>query len=355
MSGDARLRAALERARRRTGTPALAAAVVEAPGVVRSAAVGVRVRGGDGPASPDDLWHIGSCTKAVTATVFALLVQDGAARWGTPLPDLFPDLRGRMHPGWAGVTIDDVLRHRAGLPANLSEPALRSAAADVRPVVAQRAGATAEALAAPPRAPGTFRYSNLGYIVAGSAIEGITGTPWEQATLERLLGPLGASSAGFGAPMGRQPWGHATRWRGRGRGAPVNPGRPPHPAAAADNPPIMGPAGRLHLDLAGWGLFVAQFLTDGGTLLDTASSAHMLRAPEERGPRQAMGWAFPARRTRPRRDGIAFGHQGSNSFWAATAVVAGGGHRAALVVANDGRTRLLHAGAALAAELLRDE
>ncbi|MBJ7457050.1 MAG: beta-lactamase family protein, partial [Thermoleophilia bacterium] len=198
--------------------------------------------------------------------------------------------------------------------------------------------------------PGRFLYSNLGYVLAGAVIERITGTAWEEAVLRLLLAPLGVRSAGFGAPAGDQPWGHAPRALGVGRGPAVDPGAAGPRARPADNPPLLGPAGTLHLTLADWARFVAQFLDGGATHLSPESIDRILKVPPGGGPAQGMGWAYPARRSGL--EGVGFAQQGCNRMWVAIAVVSPGRDRAALVTANDGRTRMLRATATLGAELL---
>ena len=190
------LRDLLEEARRACGAPAMGVALVDPDGSAEVVVAGTRVRGRDLPVAEDDPWHIGSCTKSMTALLYARLVESGRAAWGAPLPDLLPDLASGADPGWAAVTIDDVLRHRAGLPANLPLRDMRDAAADVRPVRVQRTAAAAGALARPPDRPGRFHYSNLGYMVAGAAIERIVDAPWEEALDAEVLAPLGIASAG---------------------------------------------------------------------------------------------------------------------------------------------------------------
>jgi CubicO group peptidase (beta-lactamase class C family) len=173
------MRDLVEEARRACGAPAMGAALVLPDGSAEVAVTGTRIRGRDLPVTPGDPWHIGSCTKAMTAALYARLVASGRAAWGASLPELLPDLADAIDPGWAEVTIDEVLVHRAGVRANLPLREMREAAADVRPLPAQRTAAAGRALAPPPDGPGRFRYSNLGYMVAGAAIERIARAPWE--------------------------------------------------------------------------------------------------------------------------------------------------------------------------------
>lgn len=339
----------VEEARRGCGAPAMGAALVAPDGSARVAVSGTRTRGRDTPVTAGDPWHIGSCTKSMTALLYARLAESGRAAWGAPVPSLFPDLAA--DPGWAAVTIDDVLVHRAGVRPNLSVRDLRDAAADVRPVRVQRTEAAAAALAAPPDRPGRFRYSNLGYMVAGAAIERIADLPWEDALDTEVLAPLGIAGAGAGAPRGDAPWGHRPLLGGRWRGPAADPGRP----EVADNPAVMGPAGRVHLPLAEWARFVAQFLEGGATLVGEASIARLLARPEGPGPPQAMGWVHADERAeRVLGIAVSLGQQGSNRRWSATALLSADRRRAALAVANDGRSRVLTATARLAAGVLGD-
>ena len=312
--------------RDRYGIPAVGEALVTRDGVVELDLVGARVRGGD-PVGARDAWHIGSCGKAMTAALYARLVERGEAEWGTPVAGLFEDLEAER--GWRAVTIDDLFVGEAGMPANLSRSAMTAALDDDRPLPLQRTEATAAALARAPRRPGRFRYSNLGYIVIGAAIERIAGVAYERALTTHVLEPLGITSGGFGAPPAI---------RGHRAGTPAPPDDP-----RADNPPVMGPAGRLHLSLEDWARFQQVFLTAGGDFL-TPESVERLLTPAQA---QSPGWA-PARGMAH----VSMGQQGSNTFWVATALIDRDRERTAMVVCNDGRRRLLAGTAKLAARLL---
>ena len=111
----------------------------------------------------------------------------------------------------------------------------------------------------------------------------------------------------------------------------------------------MGPAGRIHLTLADWARFIRVFLTDGGTLLAPASIAKLTNPPEGKGPKQAIGWAIPPGKLSAE---VALGQQGSNTAWVATALIGSKRDRAALVVCNDGRGRMLAVTGHLAVGLL---
>ena len=343
-TGHAPIEEAVQRFRERSRSPAVGAALIDADGRLDLTVVGARRCDRPDPVQLDDQWHIGSCTKAVTAATYALLVEGGDTRWSRPVSELFADLAPEIDPGWAAVTIDDVLHGRAGIAPNPTPAAMNAAWADTAPLVDQRRRAALGVLRHPPTGPGRFVYSNLGFILAGAAIDRITATSYEQAVRDLILGPLQVTSAGFGPPpaiCGHRPPRLQLAGLSLGRVAPAPPDEP-----TSDNPPFFNSAGRLHLSLAHWAALQRRLWLDApDPLLSADSVGHLLQLPADDG--MAMGWA-PARL-----DGASYGMQGSNTLWAATALLDQRRRRAALVVANDGRPQVLSRSAELAGEILR--
>jgi D-alanyl-D-alanine carboxypeptidase len=339
------MRAQLDQFIERYGVPAVGAAVLDLDQphdtTIVAEVAGHTRRDGEEPVTLDDAWHIGSCAKALTAALYGRLVDDGRAAWTVPLPDLFDDLATSMHPGWSAVTIDDLFTCRAGVAPNPTRQAMNAGYADPRPGPEQRTTAAADVFATAPRDPGRFRYSNLGYAVAGAAIDRLADQPFETLLFAELLEPLGVTTAGFGPPP--RIWGHGARLQLpvvlAGRGAPQDPSD-----VRSDNPAIITPAGRLHLAVADWARVQRLFL-DGAGLLDPSSLQHLLQLPSD-GRGMAMGWADATRI-----DGFAFGMQGSNTVWSASALMTADRRRIVHVVANDGRSRVLSATARLASTL----
>ena len=66
----------LEPLRAKFDLPALAVAVLKTGKLEAIGAVGVRKFGANAPVTLDDRFHLGSCTKAITATLIAKLVED---------------------------------------------------------------------------------------------------------------------------------------------------------------------------------------------------------------------------------------------------------------------------------------
>jgi D-alanyl-D-alanine carboxypeptidase len=321
----------LEEIRAQADLPALGAALVTLDGVQDVWVTGARRAGGEERVTPEDQWHLGSCTKAMTATLIALLVERGDLDWDTPIGEYLPDLATEMDPSFLEVTLVDLLCHRAGLVANPSDGYGPGEPTDL---VAQRAALTEAALRnAPLHEPrGAYLYSNLGFMIAGHVAEVVTGKPWEELLRMLLFEPLGMESAGFGPPgtpgLHDQPQGH-----GAG-GIALEPG------PAADNPPAIGPAGTIHASLADWGAFVRLHLAGErgdvrvGDLTLTRETFRRLHIPYD-GPGQpyGFGWVMDERDWAGG-DGSVLWHNGSNGYWFCITWLGLGKGVAALVVTN---------------------
>ena len=264
--------------------------------IVASAVRGRRIAARPDQVTIHDPWHVGSCTKAMTATLIARLQAHGSVDIGVALGDVLPGMA--MHPAFAAMPLREVLRHEAGIRRDPHWSVFARLRATRATLLEQRRHLAALALRERPL-PGAG-YSNLGYIVLGAVIEAVTGRTWEDAIRHEVFDPLGMRSAGFGAPPLPAPVGHVMqgrRWRAR----------PPGPWA--DNPPVHGPAGRVHLPLVDWARFAAVHLAAGppGYL-----PVHLLRIAHIPGRAgYAAGWGASLRP-----DGTTLlRHTGSNTMW----------------------------------------
>jgi CubicO group peptidase (beta-lactamase class C family) len=302
VAGDAAVTGVLKPIRQKFNVPAMAAAVVTGDGLKFAGAVGVRERGTKIPVGIDDLWHLGSDGKAMTSTLIARLVERGQLKWDSTLAEVFPDIAPQMNPAFQQVTLLQLLSHRAGLPANLNLPDyLGNDTQSLRLRAVRR-----ELAKAPQSTPGsTFAYSNVGYIIAGAVVEKITGKSWEQAVTDEVFDPLQMQSAGFGGTgtPGQidQPWPHTAD----GQPAPSN-------GPAMDNPPVMGPAGRVHCSIQDWARFIQDQLRGarGESALLKPESYQTLQTPPFGGD-YALGWIVAQRGWA---GGKALNHGGDNTM-----------------------------------------
>jgi len=327
---DAAGEAALDAVFAATAPPALAAGIISRDGLGWSGARGVRRAGQTEPVTPEERWHLGSNTKAMTAAVFARLVEQGRARWAMPLAEAFPGLT--VHPAWSTATLDDVLHHRAGLQDAdvMGRPWLVAARMDPRTLPQQRADIVAQALSIPPTGtPGAFAYGNANYVLVGAAIEAITGRPWEDVMRTELFGPLAMASAGFGPPPAPNAWGHRAIGEQRTAMDPASPG--------ADNPLALGPAGTAHMTLADYGRFLAAMMGGAPAWLGADSLRFLTTAPGGQPPAYAAGWGVGERRWAGQGGpGPTLAHDGSNTMWYAAVVLAPERGLGLVAVSNDG-------------------
>src|SRR5215204_6169241 len=117
---DAVLQAILGRGGERFG---MAAAVLRGERIIAQGVAGVRKSGTAERITIADQFHLGSNTKAMTATLVAMLVEEGRLNWTTTLGEVFAGAVKPMHPAWQKVTLRQVLAHRAGLRLDPDGPA----------------------------------------------------------------------------------------------------------------------------------------------------------------------------------------------------------------------------------------
>ncbi len=325
----------IEAVRASAKVPALGAALLTVDGLEGVWVAGTRRAGGEERVTADDLWHLGSCTKSMTATLIALLVVRGDLAWDAALGDLLPDLAEQMDPDYLDVTLLELLSHRAGLPNGLNREL-----ADLDeslPLVEQRAWITLAVLKHAPVHParGAFLYSNFDYVVAGHVAEVVTKKPWETLMQELLFTPLAMTSAGFGVPGTSGSDGRCDQPRGH-----QDDGQPVEPGPEADNPAALGPAGTVHASLADWAKFVELHLKGSrgdvkvGEITLTKEAFARLHAPYAGpDPKYALGWVVE-QRAWAGGDGTALWHNGSNTLWYCVAWLGPGNGVAALVTTN---------------------
>jgi CubicO group peptidase (beta-lactamase class C family) len=289
--------------------PGMAAAVVRNGEVVAVGVAGVRTRGKPDKVAVGDRFHLGSDTKAFTAMLCGILVDEGKLKWPQTLGETFPELKKSMDAQYQAVTLEQLLTNRGGAPEDLAKDELwaklwqhKGTATSARRLLLQ--GVTSK----PPEAPpGTkFIYSNAGFSIAGHMAEKVMGKSWEDLVRERVFRPLGMTTAGFGPPGTRakndQPRGH------KADGSPVEPG------PTADNPVGIAPANAVHCSIEDWAKFAIANLPSAKKKLvkpDTLEKLHTAVGAEK----YAMGWMVVG--NQPWAGGDALTHGGSNTMWMA--------------------------------------
>ena len=237
--------------------PAIAAAVVKEGKTISAGAVGTRRVGNDIAVTLNDRFHLGSDTKAMTALLASMMVEEGKLRWNSTVAEVFPELAEKMDHRLRSVTLEQLLSHTSGIPSDNETifNAYREAMFqdgnldDLRYWLVQQW--SEKPLEFDPGA--TFAYSNMGYTFVGAMIERVSGTTWDEVITQRIFKPLSLKTAGLGSPssLGKvdAPVGHAVI---DGKVKAFLPG------PNGDAPSVVGPAGIAHLSIldfarwAGW-------------------------------------------------------------------------------------------------------
>lgn len=162
--------------------PEINYAVIDSKSIIEIAALGKHSVDLPDTATLNDRFHIGSNTKAMTAFIIAKYVEKGKMKWTTKFFDLFPGWKAKTNPGYAGITLQDLLSHKAGIQPFQGEddppiPNFKGTNAAKRKQFAQFV------LTLAPVKPGEqnpFIYSNAGYTLATLMLEKVTGKTWEQ-------------------------------------------------------------------------------------------------------------------------------------------------------------------------------
>ena len=323
---DLGVASALNAIRVRTNLPALAGAIVTSDGVLADGVVGVRKDGSDIAATIQDDWHLGSDTKAMTATLIGMLIDQGKLHFESTIADVFPELSTALPKGFQSVTVEQLLIHQGGLPHD-PEGGWRQFSSQGS-LVAQRLAsvrAVGDAMLNTNTSTG-FNYSNWGYVILGAIAERVTGAEWEDLMRDRVFVPLKMEHVGFGGTgtPGEidQPWPHIN-----GKPLPSN-------GPSVDNLPVMAPAGAVHCPIRDWAKFIANELAglqDKPSLLSPGTFKR-LHTPASGGS-YAGGWICVQRGWAR---GMAYNHAGSNTMNYAVAWLAPQRDVAFLVCTNEG-------------------
>lgn len=165
-------------------TPGLAVAIVKDGHVAFTHGYGVRELGKKAPVDTHTLFAIGSTTKAMTAALVAMLVDEKKIEWDAPVTRYLPWFQLKDPAATRELMVRDLLTHRAGLgnadylwygQTNSSDEILHRVRL-IDPAYPIRS---------------SFIYQNIMYAAAGAVIEAASGYSWAEMLKTRILDPLG--------------------------------------------------------------------------------------------------------------------------------------------------------------------
>lgn len=327
--------AALETRRSQLGLPALAVAVFQQGRLTVAGAVGQRRHNTEAPVTIKDRWHHGSMTKSMTASLAALMVEQGQITWETTLGSVFPDKAPAMASGWSGVTLRQLLSNAAGAPGDLNASGIwtqlwnfNGLPEDGRLLLLDRV--TQQPLRFTPG--NGYEYSNAGFALAGAMLEQVAGKPWERLMEELFFPAFGMQEAGFGVPATPRHLDHPVGHSGIVSNPVIW-----DPGTSADNPPAIGPAATVHAPLFDIARYAQTHLRgargEAGIPLSPATFDTL--HSRQFGNDYAFGWNVL---NRPWAGGDAIHHTGSNTQWFTNIWIAPEVNWACVICTNFGGT-----------------
>lgn len=165
-------------------TPGLAIAVVKDGKVAFSKGYGVRELGRPQPVDERTLFAIGSTTKAMTAALVGMLVDEQKVAWDDPVITHLPWFQLKDPAVTRELTVRDLLTHRGGLP---NADYLWYGQANSTRTILDRVRLIEPAYSLRSR----FVYQNVMYAAAGQVIEAASGRTWADMMRTRIFEPLG--------------------------------------------------------------------------------------------------------------------------------------------------------------------
>ncbi len=309
-------------ARKRYGVPGMVAAVMKNGVLDEMASAGTRLAGNSTRVGWGDPMLIASGTKAMTAVLAARLVERGYIQWTTKIVDVFPGYaNGRIRENYLNVTLEQLLSHRGGLPTDLPlNLTVATAIAEGDPKTIRGNYLRSMLRERAVGLPGTYNYSNVGYIVAGTMMEYALREPYENMMRRLVFEPLGMTSAGFGWPGSSSvldaPRPHSVT------------GQPQTPDSLLRFPAVYNPSGGVHVNVIDWAKFVGVQLGYGPKRFLTPATIEKLRTPIGD---YALGWNVI------KRSGVTLlQHDGTDGYWYSSVLVNPSKKTAILVMGNRG-------------------
>ncbi|MEM8523478.1 MAG: serine hydrolase domain-containing protein [Bacteroidota bacterium] len=278
-----------EHLRVKNNIPGMAVAVVRADTIPEIFVLGHRRGGHPDKVQLDDLFHIGSNTKAMTAFAAAHLVEQGIIDWSSRFFDLYPDWKNEIDSSHWDVKLGGLLSHRAKIKPYWTEEEFDSL--ELIPInlgtkSERRRAFSKYVLTQPPTIPDSigYRYSNAGYSIAAQMLEKASDMTWEELLLKVFNNDLNLG-IGFSWPNKvdeNQPWGH---WTEDGQLSTC----PPDDDYNLD---FLEPGGDVHISLPSYCKFI-QLQLQGLSGRDNylKSSTYDLLHNDRKNSVYAYGWA----------------------------------------------------------------
>jgi len=181
----------IEKARQDWEIPGVAVGIVKDDALIFAKGYGVREIGKKAKVDEHTLFAVASNTKAFTASMLGMLVDEDKLEWDDRVIDYIDDLQLYDPYVTREISVRDLLTHRSGLPTFGGDHLWIGAPENSREEIMARLRFLK------PTAPfrTRYQYQNLMFMVAGQIIPEITGKSWDDFIRERIFEPLGMNES----------------------------------------------------------------------------------------------------------------------------------------------------------------
>jgi CubicO group peptidase (beta-lactamase class C family) len=166
--------------------PGLGVTVVENGKVTLAKGYGVKKLGTQDKVDENTAFGIASNTKAMTAALIAMLVEEGKLAWDAPVTQYMPSFQMSDPVVTKLMTVRDLLVHRSGLTLGAGDLMIWPSPTHTRADIV----AGLKYLPIGGQFRGGYAYDNVLYVAAGVLIETVTGQKWEEVIKTRIFQPL---------------------------------------------------------------------------------------------------------------------------------------------------------------------
>lgn len=180
-----KLAESLEAARKEAHIPGMSIAIVKDDQIIWTRGFGFADVEAQTLANEHTIFGIGSTTKAFTANLVGMLVDEEKTSWDTPVTEYLPyfDLNLKSDNENDECTLRDLLSHRHGFArmgvlwfsGEISRDEILHTAINAEPIDEFREG---------------FHYNNVTYLAAGEAAGVANGMSWDELMVSRIFKPL---------------------------------------------------------------------------------------------------------------------------------------------------------------------
>ncbi|UKZ93323.1 uncharacterized protein TrAFT101_008241 [Trichoderma asperellum] len=169
-----------------TGTPGVSLGVLHDGEILHTTSYGFQDVERQVEPNVDTSFLVCSMTKAITASMIGMVIDEGKLDFSTQLYQIFPEYQ--RNDAQANITIEDLLSHRTGLASYdglwlSSDNQILLNRSEAIPILNYSPAASA--------LRNEFIYNNIAYEVLGQVLEKSTGSTYSELLHKRIIEPLG--------------------------------------------------------------------------------------------------------------------------------------------------------------------